>query len=676
MRSPRVAKIATAGVAILAVIAPAGQAAAATPDRVHVSNAQPSLTGARQLGSADQAQTITVKLYLRQRNSAELAAKVQSVSDPSSSEYGKYLTPEAFRARYSPDAATVDAVKAYLAGYGISVSSVPDNRAYVAGSGTVAQFQQAFGTSLGDFSMAGKTVRAAATAPTLPSALASQVMAVSGLASISALAKPNHEGPEGSHWSSTPGAGPSVSAPAAGTSAPPPPAFVNAQPCSSYYGEKVATSLPSAYGSQQPYAPCGYTPAQLQGAYGVASAISHGLDGEGVTVAITDAYAAPTILSDANTYAKRHGQEPFRKSQFKQVLPASFRYGYDDTTYGDLCGEQGWYGEETLDVEAVHALAPGANVTYVASPSCDNSDFADTLNLVVDKHLADIVTNSWGGINESNGSPELDQVYEQVFVQAALEGIGFYFSSGDSGDASGIAENKGVPTVQAPANSPYVTAVGGTSLAVGRNNQRLWETGWSTGKSALVNGAWSPAPPGSYQYGAGGGTSRVFIEPWYQKGVVPASLATRWSSTPSRVVPDVSTVGDPNTGMLIGETQTFPNGKARYSEFRIGGTSLASPVMAGIMALADQAAGHHHGFANPALYKAYGSDALYDPKAHPGGVVRVDYANGVDASGGLLYSLRNIDVTVGTILRAGPGYDDITGVGTPNGSAFLSALRH
>jgi subtilase family serine protease len=671
MRSQRVAMIASAGVAIAAVVGPASMASAGTSDRVTVSNAQPSLTGAASLGAADQGQRITVKLYLRQRNTAELAARVQSISDPKSSDYGHYVTPEAFRARYSPDQSTVDAVRSFLAGYGISVASVPANHAFVAGAGTVAQFQQAFGTSLGTFSVKGTRVRAAKSNPSLPSALAQQVIAVSGLASMSSLVTPNHQdGPQ-----VAPATGAAASArTSSGTAAPPPDAFVNAPPCSSYFGQKIATSLPSAYGSKASYAPCGYVPAQLQGAYGLTSAIQHGLDGRGVRVAITDAYAAPTILSDANTYAAKHGQKPFARGQFTQVLPSSYRYGYDDTVNGDLCGEQGWYGEETLDVEAVHAMAPGAHITYVASPSCDNGDFADTLNLVVDNHLADIVTNSWGGTDESNGSPQLDKAYEQVFLQAAMEGIGFYFSSGDAGD--GAVYNNGVPTVEAPANSPFVTAVGGTSLAVNSRNQRMWETGWSTGKSLLSGNTWSPAPPGNFVYGGGGGTSKVFREPWYQRGVVPTSLSERYSRRTGRVVPDVSAIGDPNTGMLVGETQTFPDGSVKYSEYRIGGTSLASPVFAGIMALADQAAGHPHGFANPELYEAYGSDAFYDPKALVGAVVRLDYNNAVDATNGVTTSLRSFDDPNGTILRTTRGYDDITGVGSPNGVAFLSALRH
>jgi len=139
-------------------------------------------------------------------------------------------------------------------------------------------------------------------------------------------------------------------------------------------------------------------------------------------------------------------------------------------------------------------------------------------------------------------------------------------------------------------------------------------------------------------------------------------------------VPDISAVGDPNTGYLIGETQTFPNGTVAYSEYRIGGTSLSSPLVAGIMALADQAAGHTHGFANPLFYSIAGSAAFTDivSPASTVAVVRANYRNSVDASAGVVYRLRTMNQTLSLI--SSPGYDDVTGLGTPT-SSFLSALK-
>jgi subtilase family serine protease len=132
-------------------------------------------------------------------------------------------------------------------------------------------------------------------------------------------------------------------------------------------------------------------------------------------------------------------------------------------------------------------------------------------------------------------------------------------------------------------------------------------------------------------------------------------------------------VGDPNTGFLVGQTQTFPEGVS-YDEYRIGGTSLSSPLFAGVMALADQKAGYHHGFANPWLYSLAGSPAFRDIK--PGAktaVTRRNYANGVDASGGYTNpTVRTFDADLQS-LRTLKGYDTLTGLGAPNGAKFVNA---
>jgi subtilase family serine protease len=251
-------------------------------------------------------------------------------------------------------------------------------------------------------------------------------------------------------------------------------------------------------------------------------------------------------------------------------------------------------------------------------------------------------------------------------MQGAIEGIGIYFSSGDDSDES---HSVGYVTADWPASSPFVTAVGGTSLGVGQDNSRVVETGWGTHTSSLnpTTGVWTDH---GWLYGSGGGVSRLFAEPSYQAGVVPNSVFTTQGRT-GRAVPDIAAFGDPNTGYLIGQTQTFPDGSVKYSEYRIGGTSLSSPIMAGIMALADEAKGSPHGFANYAFYASATSGAFYDVLHHSGAVVRVNYNNSVDASNGLAYRLRTFDQ--GLTLQTTSGWDDITGLGTPS-SSFLSAL--
>ncbi len=408
----------------------------------------------------------------------------------------------------------------------------------------------------------------------------------------------------------------------------------------------------------------GYTPAQFRGAYGVAKAIKHGNDGSGVTVAVIDAYAAPTIVYDVNRYSVDNGIPAFTRGQFTQVWAPGL---VAEPAQGD---EQDWYGEETLDVEAVHSMAPGARIVYVGALSSSDTDMDAALNWVVDRRAARIVSNSYGDAGE--GVPaDLIRAESAIFMQAACEGIGLYFSSGDDGDE---VANLGDRTVDWPASSPWITDVGGTSLGVNARNDYVFETGWGTTKSVLTDNVWTPTPPGAYLYGSGGGTSKLFVEPWYQFGIVPKAISHYFSAIPGRAVPDVAMDGDPTTGMLVGETQTWSDGSVSYDTYRIGGTSVSCPLFAGVMALADQRARHAHGFANPALYAALRKGAYRDVVDPPSimAAVRSDFANGENATDGIIYSLRTFNQT-GT-LHTLPGYDDVTGVGSPNGEAFLNAL--
>ena len=222
-----------------------------------------------------------------------------------------------------------------------------------------------------------------------------------------------------------------------------------------------------------------------------------------------------------------------------------------------------------------------------------------------------------------------------------------------------------------------MTGVGGTSVQIGNHGQWEGEHGWSNAYSQLTDGAWTPAPPGTYSSGGGGGTSELFTQPFYQRGKVPSYLSKANGSTPMRVIPDISMPGDPNTGMRVGETQEFPNG-TYYDEYRIGGTSLSSPLLAGVLAVADQNAGRSLGFVNPLYYQLLGSSALHDlvaPK-YPIAQVRTNLANGVDTSDGYTFELGTID-TLGGSLHDTRGYDNETGVGSPRGPNFFAGLaRH
>jgi subtilase family serine protease len=273
---------------------------------------------------------------------------------------------------------------------------------------------------------------------------------------------------------------------------------------------------------------------------------------------------------------------------------------------------------------------------------------------VVDQNAASIVTNSYGEPEAAQDSANV-AAEQQVFLQGGMQGISWMFSSGDNGDE---ASNTGLKQADGSASDPYVTAVGGTADAIDASGSFAFQTGWGTEKYALSPDAKSWTPLG-YQYGAGGGESSLFNKPAYQNGVVPASYGS------GRQVPDVALDADPTTGMLVGETQSFPDGKY-YAEYRIGGTSLASPLMAGMTALRSQNAKGRLGFLNPTIYKEAGSTSFNDVKGTPkdAGNVRADYVNGLDATDGLTYSVRTFNQDAS--LATKKGWDDVTGVGTPN----------
>jgi subtilase family serine protease len=342
----------------------------------------------------------------------------------------------------------------------------------------------------------------------------------------------------------------------------------------------------------------------------------------------------------------------------REVVPPGI-YNHPTTKKWD---PSGWAGEEQLDLEAVHTMAPAANILYVGAPN-NGQPLDAALNYVVDTHDADIVTNSYGWAGESLPSgfitPQVD-----IQIQAALERISVFYSSGDSGDETGGVKGA-KPSPDFPASSPRVTAVGGTSLGVSQDSTRLFEVGWETGRSTLQAGpAWSDK---TYQYGSGGGTSRLFAQPSYQAGAVPDVLSTTPGGSAMRVVPDVAALGDPSTGMAVGQTQTFTDG-VRYDEYRIGGTSLASPLYAGMWALAVQQHGAY-GLANPTLYSSAVRLATYDvtkaPLAVYPGLVRADFNNSENATDGTTFTARWLDWDDPLTIHVRPGYDDVTGVGAP-----------
>ncbi|MGH2910524.1 MAG: S53 family peptidase, partial [Solirubrobacteraceae bacterium] len=643
--------------------------------------AAPAAAAAPTAGAVPGGTQVSFEVNLPPTDPAGAAALAKAVADPSSSSYHQYLTPAQWEARFSPSTATVSQVEKYLHGEGFQVDGVSADRMTIDASGSASRVGSAFATTLTYHRVQGKKLLVNNTALTVPTSVANVISGISGLPEVPAVT-----------GGVTGGATHRV---AASPSAKQPAGFRNAQPCGAYYGQSIAASfpaLPGGYPTDAPYSPCGYTPPQLRGAYGLTGAN----DGSGETVAIVDAYASPTLFSDAQTYASKNDpSNPLQPSQFSELLAKQFNHGSE-------CGKLGWYGEQTLDVEAVHATAPGAHILYAGASSCLDSGLFGTDQQIIDGHLANVITDSWG----DTGGDVLETAsaraaFDNVLQMAAATGVSVLYSTGDEGD-NGVYFGTAVPDY--PASSPWATAVGGTTLAVGSANQRLSEYGWSTARALFCNsdiqaaggckkhqiGTWLPQ---SYDYGGGGGTSYSYLEPYYQAGVVPTSESEMRGSTAMRVLPDISMDADPTTGMLVGETQTFPDG-VYYDQYRIGGTSLASPLLAGVIARADETGGAPLGFLNPKLYGLSGnSSAINDIVSPPSptDIIRSDYINSVDASNGIEYSARTVDdqgsesyctvnakgkqkcTSAPISLMTLPGYDNMTGLGTP-GPGFIGAL--
>src|SRR5713226_2487863 len=298
-------------------------------------NLPPWAKAANLKSAASGSDWVNFRVYLSWSDPAGAESLARAVSDPKSASYGQYLTPQQFRQRFSPSQASVGAVQQWLASQGLDVVYTPQNNHYVAAEGTVAQVAAAFATSFGSYTVQGLTLRAPMSDPAVPASLSGIGNAVIGLDQTAQLVHLNvaHD-----------------------PDAPPTPAFVSAQPCSLYWGEKQAVGFPNPYGAGPlPYAPCGYTPQQIRSAYGLSG------NGAGQTVAIIDAFASPTIQEDLDTWSGKRGISSTRITQV--VAPGTYRH----PEAGRVQDPQGWYGEETLDVEAVHGMAPGASIVFVGA---------------------------------------------------------------------------------------------------------------------------------------------------------------------------------------------------------------------------------------------------------------------------------------------------------------------
>ena len=581
------------------------------------------------------------------RDQAGLAAAATTASDPASPGYGHYLSPAQVQARFGATAAQQSAVRAWLSSAGLTVTSA--DGFVISAEGTATKAEAALQSGLALSQPANGVAQVVPSkAMSVPSTLASAITTIRVNTASAALSP---------HEPLTQAAAPTTTATlttpvsnAKAAKATTTTADTSTQ-CSAYYGQTPATDLPQAYGRTISWAPCGYTAAQVRDAYGVTRS---GLTGAGTTVAVLSESDYPTALSDVDEWSQQQNLPQFASGQFTA-------YVAPDSGGGDL-------QEDALDIEAVHGMAPAAKVDYVVGSGEITGDaLLDALDTVVQQHLADVVTSSW----YEGFMPVPDSMitsWECALERAALEGITVDLASGDWSNLAGV---------QYPSSDPWATAVGGTSLAIGAANNYLWETGWNSAETNLAADglSWSPAPPGDGGGGSTGGVSETFAEPSYQDGVVSGNT---WNGEPMRAVPDVSAFADPALGYQIGVTVPDEAGDYSYQDEVEGGTSLSSPLFAAFEAdLIQGRGGIPLGFANPLLYASANTAAFHDVTSDPQGSGYTEAVIYQPASYGPAPALPLELVSLGqcgvnNTLSCGPGYDMVTGIGSPGPAFFRS----
>jgi len=374
--------------------------------------------------------------------------------------------------------------------------------------------------------------------------------------------------------------------------------------------------------------PC-YGPPQLQAAYDMTSLYKAGDEGKGETIVLVDAYGSPTIKSDLAAF----------DAGFKLPAPPSFKI---IQPAGTVTGSNSsWAGETTLDVEYSHAMAPEANILLVETPVNETIGTAGFPQIVqaeeyvLKHHLGDVISQSFGAAEQTFPSATSIMNLRGAYTLAAKDNVTVLASSGDAGvsSPSNIAGTTYFTkrVVNWPASDPLVTAVGGTQLHLTQ-----------AGKRTAPDNVWNDTALLDEPAAASGGVSSVFARPSYQSSV--SSVVGSW-----RGVPDVALSAAVDGAAIIYE--------GGYQI--VGGTSEASPLFAGIVAIADQVAGHDLGDLNPALY-TLGSGAAGLPDITKGN-------NTVSfTQGGKSYTV--------TGYTAVAGYDLASGLGTVDGAELVAEL--
>jgi subtilase family serine protease len=356
-----------------------------------------------------------------------------------------------------------------------------------------------------------------------------------------------------------------------------------------------------------------FGPDTIRAAYGIQPVLDQGITGAGRTIVVIDAFQDPSLDADV---AKFDGFWGLPAPKLTMYAPFGVP-PFDPTSKAQMSFSL----EIAIDVEWAHATAPGAAIVLVQASTEKDVDLLAATRFAVEHNLGDVITQSFGEAEMCAGEDLIDRQHD-LFQEASERGITLFASSGDKGAGRQTCDgNSLVKSVSTPASDPNVTAVGGTHVVAGAGGAYQSETAWNTPKGA-----------------SGGGFSSIFRRPGYQ--------APFQENHKARGVPDVAYNADGASGFIV-----VWMGRGGV----VGGTSSGTPQWAGIAALADQAAGHRLGSINKFLYHVAKSDA-YSTAFH-------DVTAGNNSFGGISgYS-------------AGPGWDPVTGLGSPNVANLIRLLR-
>jgi subtilase family serine protease len=385
-----------------------------------------------------------------------------------------------------------------------------------------------------------------------------------------------------------------------------------------------------------------YSPLQYQRAYDMQPLYSRGLNGAGKTIVIVDSFGSPTVAADLAKFDGDFGLPA--PPSLKVIQPAGAVPPFDPTD-SDMVG---WAEETSLDVQYAHAMAPGANILLVETPVSETEgtvgfpEIVQAETYVIDHNLGDVITQSFGATEQTFPSAQSLLALRGAFNDALTHRVTVLAASGDGGATDSESDLVSFYPFRVnswPSSDPLVTSVGGTQLHLD-----------ATGVRTAPDNVWNDTDLLGSPAAGGGGVSTIFSRPIFQTGLDRIVGSHRGT-------PDISMTAAVDGGALV--YLGFPgDGDPGYGI--IGGTSEASPVFSGIVAIADQAAGHRLGWLNPYLYLLGGVRAP--------GITDITAGNNT-----VTFPQDGQTITVQGF-NAVRGYDLASGLGTADGAKLVSEL--